>query len=69
MADIEALAASAKRKLDSGDAVFEADAIRKAINGSGIFDKQDVARLMKSAGTAFARDKHAARRADLRRPR
>jgi len=66
MADINLLARRAQQKLDSGDAVFEVDAIRKVINGVGIFDKRDVARLMKSVGTAFARNKHAARRANGR---
>ncbi|OGG57386.1 hypothetical protein A2853_02615 [Candidatus Kaiserbacteria bacterium RIFCSPHIGHO2_01_FULL_55_17] len=67
MADINALALSAQRKLDNGDAIFEADAVRKAINGVGIFDEKDVFRLMKSVGTAFARNKHVAQRAIKRR--
>ncbi len=69
MADVNELVRNAQRKLDKGDAVFEVDAIRKAINGAGIFDKKDVARLMKSVGTAFARNKHDAKRAAERRAR
>ena len=45
MADIKALADSALRKLRNGDAIYRIDAARKAINGSGVFDKSDVKRL------------------------
>ena len=69
MANIEALAQSAKRRLDNGDAITEADAIRKAIRGSGIFHELDIKRLMKLVGTQFARNKYDERRAVKKRRR
>jgi len=62
MADINALAASAKKKLDSGDAISEIDAIDKAIIGVGITNPYDLKRLKSEVGTAFARNKHRKRR-------
>ena len=47
MADIKALAESAQRKLSNGEALQRIDAARKAINGSGVFDKRDVEHLKK----------------------
>jgi hypothetical protein len=44
-ANIQALADSAQRKIANGDAIYEPDAARKAINGIGIFHKPDVDRL------------------------
>lgn len=58
MADVNALAASAKKKLDRGDAVSEIDAIHKAIIGVGITNASDLRRLKSQVGTAFERDKH-----------
>jgi hypothetical protein len=62
MADINVLAQSAQRKLDNGDATSEVVAIRKAINGAGIFDKNTVAQLMREVGRRFACNKHEAHR-------
>lgn len=57
MADIKALALSAKHKLSTGAAISEIDAISKAITGVGIRNKADVKRLKSEVGTQFARDK------------
>ncbi|HEV8666396.1 MAG TPA: hypothetical protein VN665_00930 [Candidatus Paceibacterota bacterium] len=57
MADIKALALSAASKLSSRNANSEADAIAKAIRGSGITHPADVKRLMREVGTQFARNK------------
>ena len=48
MADLQELVASAKKKLACGDALYRADAARKAVNGVGIFFKPDVERLVKA---------------------
>ena len=56
MADIQALAASAKHKRASGEAVSMGIAIRKAINGVGILHKPDVKRLMLQVGQEIAKD-------------
>ncbi len=66
MANVAALAASARRKLLSGDALTEVDAISKAIRGAGITYKPDHKRLMREVGRRFARDKADAAR-DARR--
>ena len=68
MADLNKLAAGAKRKLAAHDANCEADAIRKAITGSGVTFKPDVERLMSEVGTVFARNKRDEQRTSLRRP-
>jgi len=66
MANLQALAASAKKKLDARDANCEADAIRKAITGSGVTFPPDVKRLMSQVGTVFARNKRDAERSPRR---
>jgi hypothetical protein len=45
MADIMALARSARLKLIGGAAIYPIDAVEKAIKGIGIFDKNDLKRL------------------------
>ena len=67
MADIQALAASARRKLASGDALTEVDAIAKAIRGVGITNKADTRRLMSQVGTQYARNKYDEQRTSHRR--
>lgn len=67
MANIKALALSARRKRDNGDALTDADAISKAITGAGITHKGDHARLMRQVGTQFARDKRDAEKSSRRR--
>ena len=62
MANISALAQSARRKLALGDATTMGIAIRKAINGAGIFHAPDVNRLMKAVGTIIAREDSVDRR-------
>ncbi len=57
MADVKALALSAKARLNDGRAVGEADAISKAIRGVGITNTVDHKRLMREVGTQFARNK------------
>jgi hypothetical protein len=56
MADIQALARSAKAKLDSRNARSVADAIGKAIRGVGITYPPDVRRLMQEVGRQYARN-------------
>ncbi|HEY4524791.1 MAG TPA: hypothetical protein VJL39_00315 [Candidatus Paceibacterota bacterium] len=67
MADIKLLARRAKEKLDSRNALNEADAISKAIKGAGINHPADHRRLMSQVGRQFARDKADATRAAHRR--
>ncbi|HUD02531.1 MAG TPA: hypothetical protein VMR46_00725 [Candidatus Paceibacterota bacterium] len=64
---VKALAASAKRKLEKGEALTEVDAISKAIRGVGITDKGNVKRLMSEVGTQYARNKFDEQRALQRR--
>ena len=47
MVNIDALVASAKKKLEHGEAIYRVDAARKAVKGAGIFDKSDIERLVK----------------------
>lgn len=61
MADIKRLALSAREKLANRTAVNEADAIRKAIIGSGVRHEPDVRRLMSQVGRQIYRDKRPAR--------
>ncbi len=67
MADVKALALSAKEKLGNGLALTEADAIGKAIRGVGITHRADYKRLMREVGTEFARDKRDEQRQAERR--
>ena len=67
MANVKALALSARAKLDRGDAISEVDAISKAITGAGIRDKADRKRLMRDVGRQFARNKHDEQRTVKRR--
>ena len=62
MADIQALVASAKHKREKGDAVTMGIAIRKAVNGAGIFHKPDVKRLVRLVGQEIAKDRPRRRR-------
>ena len=62
MADIQALVASAKHKRANGDAITMGIAIRKAVNGAGIFHKSDVKRLMRQVGQEIAKDRPRRRR-------
>lgn len=48
MANVPALVASAKMKLERGDALYRADAARKAVHAAGIFFKPDVERLVRA---------------------
>lgn len=57
MADIKALAVSAKAKLDKGDAINVADALSKAIVCSGIRHRADHKRLMSEVGKQYNRDR------------
>jgi len=66
MADIEALARSALRKLDNGDALQMPDAIRKAIRGSGISGESNERPLMKKVGTVIGRWEREAKQAKRR---
>jgi hypothetical protein len=59
MANVKDLALSAARKLADGNALNEADAISKAIRGTGITHPADHKRLMSEVGRAFARNKYA----------
>lgn len=67
MANVKALAISAKGKLGNGQATTEADAIGKAIRGVGITNSADYRRLMREVGTQFARNKSDERRQAQRR--
>ena len=62
MADKLALARSARKKLQQGNAVCMANAIRKAINGAGIFHEPDIKRLMKEVGSVIAQEDGESRR-------
>lgn len=57
MADIQALAASARNKKAKGEALTWPDAIGKAIKGKGIFHEPDAKKLMKKVGAELAKDK------------
>jgi hypothetical protein len=62
MANIPALARRARSKLAHLDPPVMANAIRRAIIGSGISNRADVDRLMKAVGTHIVREDAAERR-------
>lgn len=57
MADVKALALSAKAKRNNGQATSDVVAISKAIRSVGITAKADYNRLMREVGKEFARNK------------
>ena len=67
MADIQALTASARSKLASGDAISRVDAAYKAVRGSGVFHPADVKRLAKRVCSELGKGNRRRRRRHSKR--